>query len=868
MKLDFSKISNIPEVSNAFSQNINQNFSFILKKHNLSRSSKVYYLWENHTLNLSLVITDTLLSVFKNKKETYSFKNIYKIDFNPENKEFAIYYSKNYIYEKISGDFFGIDNTISISRYSEIAIVIKDLLNPLFGYFKSEELENKENLLKLNTIETADRIAEINYTHMEVKDIIINEVNNNNINLSNDPQMVFFNQNGVLLNITKDKLFKIREINGLDRNTEILYARYYQIFKQGDFWEASRTIIYSTIFLEDRISIRQIIETNGWDKKPDYVIDISWDEIDEVKVISFYENDEDKESQDSTDYSIRLFSSSDNDILDIPILYFLLDDEKDGLEFANLVNNILLNIKNKHDNNNGHIEKIIEEIREKTNNGDFENALNLIKNNFDLNTIIESNSMIYYFLIYHTSLCLKGLKNITEALKILDERIIKLDTSEGFKEWENSLFELKAEINDELGNHYNSLQNFYFAFQNTQEIESKSNLKEKINSSYNKFKEAFNELQYDKRKMILVHDEIKISSSDAFLILDNSNLPKNIKFPLSHPKKDEIYIGHPYITESYLPFSTYEAYLFNDRFEEFSYFIQCLGAKSMSIKVIKENERNTTDEINSKNEVSLEFGKKIIKNNVNISVDNHQDLEQSEDSKISRVRTQIYNPVRKPYIPENLLWYPHETSWHRLYQQRINGNILKHHDIISSRSNHSISKNEKLNLKIGLKTFFSELNINRDSFIENTINNSEYIEWEVSIEFESIENLNEIYNEVSQDLIMKTSSIEQQYEEEVQFMLEDDDIIDEKERRILNRLRDKLGLSNEKALEIECKVLSTIHLTKNEKEYMEEYQELFNDGEINDKERRILNRYATKLKISPERINQLEIYFRNKKNNS
>ena len=467
--------------------------------------------------------------------------------------------------------------------------------------------------------------------------------------------------------------------------------------------------------------------------------------------------------------------------------------------------------------------------------------------------------MIYYFLVFHHSFCLKGLGNSKEALKLLDERIIKSDTSEGYNEWCNSLFELKAEINEDLGNHYNSLQNFYFAFQNTQEIEFKSNLKEKINSSYNNFKESFGELQYDKRKMILIYDEVKISPSDSFIVLDKSNLPTNIKFPLTHPKKEEIYIGHPYLKESYLPFSSFEADLFNDRFEEFSFFIQCLGAKSMTIKVIKENEKITTQIDNTNTSGSIGLGKNVVKNTFDIGYENNKDSDKKEDSKTSRIRTQNYNPTKKPYIPENLLWYPHETSWHRIYQQRINGNILSHHDIISSKNSHSISNNEKSNLKIGLKTFFSDNNLNRDTFIKNTIDESESIEWEILVEFESIENLKEDNENTILSLENSTfSDAENQYREEILFMLDDDGIIDEKERRILNRIKDKLKITDEKAKKLENEILTlTVH-TPNEKEYIEEFQELLNDGEITEKERRILNRMAGRLGISEERVKELE----------
>ncbi|WP_026978220.1 hypothetical protein [Flavobacterium tegetincola] len=644
---------------------------------------------------------------------------------------------------------------------------------------------------------------------MNAKEIIINEINNNVI--STDGSEIFFYQNGSLLNIAKDELFKIREINNLDRNTAILYARFSQSFTEGDFWSASKNEIWSTIFLEDRISIRHIIESKGWSKGEDAIIDIYWDEIDEVDVHCFHE-DTDEKGQTIKHYLIRFFSNIDNEITKVLTDYLLLKSEKDSLEFVNLINKILESRKKFLDSDDDELNLLIDNIRTKTIEEDFQNVINLINENFDLNLVKEENSIIYYFLVYHHSRCLKGLKKNQEALKFLEERIIKNDVSEGYEDWNFRLFELKAEIFDELGNYYKSLENYYFASENTQEIEIKSDLNDKINYSYNKFTESFNNLQYDKRKMILIYDEVKISPSDSFIVLDKSNLPVDIKFPLTHPKKEEIYVGHPYLKESYLPYSSFEADLFNDRFEEFSYFIQCLGAKSMTIKVIKENEKTTTEIDNKKTGGSIGLGKKVIKNTIEADYENNRDSDKKEDSKTSRIRTQNYNPTKKPYVPGNLLWYPHETSWHRIYQQRINGNILSHHDIISSKSTHSISNNEKSNLKVGLKTFFSDVNLNRDTFIKNTIDESESIEWEIFVEFESLENLLE--NEESTISFVESSTFsdaENQYKEEVIFMLEDDGIIDEKERRILNRLKDKLKISDERAKFWKMKFQIIIH---------------------------------------------------------
>ena len=688
-----------------------------------------------------------------------------------------------------------------------------------------------------------------------IREIIITEINNY---INHDGEFYFVNDGSGTNSFPANHLNKIRQIYNISKDNEILSCYKNEFLIEGDFFTATRNFIYSFLILEDGLYLRKIVETSGWDKEPDFVEFISWEDIENME-LWFNTNKETQEKE----YFIKLYKSNCNDIVEIPTElfgYFIEDDEENG----NFIIEMLSNIKNKIDefeiSHYDNLNQIFDDIKLKVENNENEKALEIIKANFDLNSLINTDLYQYYFIVYYTSLCLKELGENKEALKLLEDRIQKSDDSDGFKEWGSWIIYLKAEINENLGNYYSSLQDYYISYNNSNNLERKSILKEKISFVYSKYTETFSKLNYDERKMILVYDEIKVSPSNSFIVLDKTKLPNEIKFPLSHPKKEEIYIGHPYIKESYLPFSTYEASLFNDRFEEFSYFVQCLGAKSMTIKVIKENEKTITDEETSKIEGSIEFGKKVVKNSINGSYENSKDTEQKEDTKTSRVRTQIYNPVKKPYIPENLLWYPHETSWHRLYQQRVNGNILKHHDIISSKSSHSISSNEKSNLKLALKNFFAEININRDSLIESTINESESIEWEILVEFESIENLIEYHQENTKNYILESSSTskEEQFKEEILFMLEDDGIIDDKERRILNRLGDKLGISLEKAKEIENKILSIGELNNNEKEYLEEFKEFLNDGEITEKERRILNRFATRLEITNERVIEIE----------
>ena len=102
------------------------------------------------------------------------------------------------------------------------------------------------------------------------------------------------------------------------------------------------------------------------------------------------------------------------------------------------------------------------------------------------------------------------------------------------------------------------------------------------------------------------------------------------------------------------------------------------------------------------------------------------------------------------------------------------------------------------------------------------------------------------------------TSAEQKYLDELKACLEEDNEISPKERRLLERLREKLGITPERAKELEDS-LSAPQLTDEEKEYLEEYKACVEDDiEISPKERRLLNRIRESLGISEERANEIE----------
>ncbi|MCH5236468.1 MAG: hypothetical protein J1E95_01550 [Muribaculaceae bacterium] len=110
------------------------------------------------------------------------------------------------------------------------------------------------------------------------------------------------------------------------------------------------------------------------------------------------------------------------------------------------------------------------------------------------------------------------------------------------------------------------------------------------------------------------------------------------------------------------------------------------------------------------------------------------------------------------------------------------------------------------------------------------------------------------YEEVS--LQASNSLTEQEYKNELKACLEDG-VITERERRLLDKLRKSLGISEQRAQELEAECNPNV-LTKEEEEYAEEVRAVLEDGIISEKERRLLNRLAKSLNISEERAKEIE----------
>lgn len=101
-----------------------------------------------------------------------------------------------------------------------------------------------------------------------------------------------------------------------------------------------------------------------------------------------------------------------------------------------------------------------------------------------------------------------------------------------------------------------------------------------------------------------------------------------------------------------------------------------------------------------------------------------------------------------------------------------------------------------------------------------------------------------------------TDDVEQEYLNELKEILADGEI-SPRERRLLDKIRTQLGISEERAAELEA-ALSSPSLTPEEQEYLDEFKEIIAEGQISPRDQRFLEKLKKANGISDERAKEIE----------
>lgn len=375
------------------------------------------------------------------------------------------------------------------------------------------------------------------------------------------------------------------------------------------------------------------------------------------------------------------------------------------------------------------------------------------------------------------------------------------------------------------------------------------------------------ERPYKQRKFIMPVKDKEIGGcvADDISVFRMSNIPSCIKFPMGHPIANQLYIGHPYNPQLYVPYEESEDIFFVDKVHELCYLLECLGAEEISITSVK---GKSVEELNN---VSTNVGGsadiKLFSSEGNVQ---QAGSTQKESKDVThRTMKMVFEPTRKPYVPNGLIWYEEQPQWKRLVQSRIQGNMLEYNEFVSSSSTKFVSTSEKRDVTASARYLWMKVHADVDVEANSQLRDTEDTQWKVEVRFRSSNLLEDVpvkdikdmdaSNPTKKEKGLETNGLtenEAKYFEEVKFCLEDGPEIDPSARKFLERLRKRYEITPERATEIED--MAKPKLTDEETEYVDVVKDVLADGEMSPRDRKLLNRLRDSLGISEERAQELE----------
>lgn len=410
-----------------------------------------------------------------------------------------------------------------------------------------------------------------------------------------------------------------------------------------------------------------------------------------------------------------------------------------------------------------------------------------------------------------------------------------------------NIFEAYSDVNDEnvkitigKNNTISSPGNEFFA---------KDYFYKEFLSIDNEYADVFIEKPCNNRKVLLITNKYVGLRQEHFEVLSiNSNLSK-LSFPIGHPKANEVYVAHPLITNRYMPIENYQLELIEEQVREFCVLAQGLGATEINIRCLNDNSNDATNSGNK----NLAGGVSIGQTNIHGSSYNEYSHRLIEEISRSISLHQTFQPQSPPELPNNLVWYAEKSSWQQLFRQRLDG-ILTHEERIETKKSQVVDNHEMNKIKGELQSLFADMDVAFDKTEEAKFEQQENAVLAISVKFAPLSQLTG--NTTSTPSSKMFSANEQKYIDEVKECLADGEIT-KTGRRLLKLHRERLGISESRAAELEASV-STPQLTDKEKEYLKAYHEANENGQISDKERRTLNRLRNILGISEERAKEIE----------
>lgn len=350
----------------------------------------------------------------------------------------------------------------------------------------------------------------------------------------------------------------------------------------------------------------------------------------------------------------------------------------------------------------------------------------------------------------------------------------------------------------------------------------------------------------EKRAMILCVENAPTWPVREFCFADAELLRSSgWTFEMGHPQTGELYVCHPLRPDCYYEVQSFHDKLFDEKRAELVYLLESVGASHVHVEAMT----GSSTTVQQDSTVSGNATDALVTGaSTEFKHEKHDDSTQNR-SQIG-IEDRALNPALNPHIPGDLVWYPFEPSWQRIAKAALEKRYKTLSVELHYEEDFAVNQKRMTQVKANLKVFGEGIDIGWNTETESRLQQKKITTWKYTATFDSDTGNGQ------KTLVAAANDAEVEFLEDLQGALADGPL-GESARRMLERRRSKLGISTERALALE-QSFTQPRLTDDEKEYLEDLKDCFEDGVISDTERRMIARSRTRLGLSEERALELE----------
>lgn len=415
-------------------------------------------------------------------------------------------------------------------------------------------------------------------------------------------------------------------------------------------------------------------------------------------------------------------------------------------------------------------------------------------------------------------------------------------------------YELRADMSDDTLERFNLLNAALTSDISThRKIRVQKNIGEIYSDVLDRWKLP---ISIEKRRIIFIANNLDdiagyydpTHSINHFFTIDR--IPASIKFPYGQPTGNELYIANPAKPDEYVPYDNFEFTLFKDKILELKRLLRSLGATEITYTCKKGISIDEAERMESS--VNAEAGFLGHKVNGGYSTEERKNRMNSQDIRVDYIER--LDSYECPSLPEDLHWYDRDREWQDIVDARLHHNQLHFEQSISTKQVSSLNEQSQLNVNAAYEGLISHINVNYHREREFHVKTTEETMWRITAEFKPLSEF-ENNDKAATKSQQNHSSNEQTYLNLVK-KVSAGGIISELNRKMLEQIRIKLNISEERAKDLETNLMP--QLSEEEKVYLEAVKQYLADGTIGENEQVLLQTLRELNNISEKRAKELE----------